>query len=195
MESPDLITPKLRRFRVGGANTGRKSINDVYKAYGDVRWGMHHRTNSVISAYAWGREGTGGATVWTSVSCTAKRRDCNEPGRHPSLIATIIDSDPARTWTTYEARSPNSKRISSTGWEGGNLRGTNQGLVGVKRASAHRTCPHSLNFTPQRAAVANEKETNPAPGAKTSELALRQLRTDWTGSLPRRHRPNWSSAR
>ena len=119
----------------------------------------------------------------------------SKPRGQPSLIATIIDTDSTPTWTTYETRFPDSKRVSSTDWGGVKSRETIQQLVDARRASAHRARSHSQNLVSRRAAVANKQETNPTSRTKTSEPALRQMRTDRTGSLPRRLRPNWSSAR
>jgi hypothetical protein len=129
------------------------------------------------------------------VTC-AKRRDGNsKPRGQPSLIATIINTDSTPTWTTYEPHYPDSKRVSSTGLEGANARRTSQDLVGVRRASARRPRFHNQNLVFRRAAVANKKEADPTPRTKTSEQALRQMRTGRTGGLPRHPRPNWSSGR
>ena len=126
----------------------------------------------------------------------AKRHHGNSrPRGQPSLIVTIIDTSSTPTWTTYKTHSRDLKRMSSTDWEGANVKRTSQDLVDARRASAHRARFHNQNLVPRRAAVANKKEADPAPRAKTSERVLEQMRTDRTGSLPRHPRPNWFSGR
>ena len=119
----------------------------------------------------------------------------SQPRGQPSLIATIIDTDSTQTWTTYEAPSPNSKRISSAGSGGANAREINRGLVDVRRVLVRRARFLNQNLVSRRAAVANKKETDPKPRTKTSERALLRKRTHRTGSLRRHPRPNWSSGR
>ena len=141
--------------------------------------------------------GRGGRERWppgqTRRLKLSKRRHGNrsEPRGQPSLIATIINADSTPTWTTCETHSPDSKRISSTNLGGTNARETNRGLADERRASVRQ--PRFL--APRRAAVANEKETDPTPGKKPSERALGRMRTDQAGSLRRHLRPSWSSGR
>ena len=123
----------------------------------------------------------------------AKRhhRNLKSRGRQPSLIATIISTP---TWTTYETHSRDLKRTSSTDWGRVNAKRTSQDLVDVRKASAHRARFHNQNLVSRRAAVANKKEADQIPRTKTSEQALRQMRTGRVGSLPRHPRQSWSSA-
>ena len=126
----------------------------------------------------------------------SKRRCGNESKSRgwSSLITTIIDTDSTPTWTTYEAHSPDLKRMSSAGWERANAEETSQDLVDARRTSVHRARFHNQNLVSRRAAAAKKEEMDPKPRTKTVEQALRQLRRDRTGSLPRHLRQNWSSA-
>ena len=76
-----------------------------------------------------------------------KRWRGNEPESRgqPSLIATTIYIDSTPTWNTYEADSPDLKRISSIGWGGANAKRTKRDLAIVRKASAHLARSHNQN--------------------------------------------------
>ena len=139
--------------------------------------------------------GAHGTTRCLEQADSKRHHGKSKPRGQPSLIATIINTDSTPTWTTYEPHSPDSKRMSGTGWEGANAKRTSQDLADARRASAHRARFHNQNLMSRRAVVANKKETDSKPRTKTLEQAPWQMRTGRTGSPPRHPRPNWSSGR